>query len=179
MQSGTNGGRVRRSFGRFVSKTTILHKIYWDLHINLLTLVDVIVPPPPYKQCWVLDGQLYNKSSCSSQATLLCRGGGEAEIHFYIGGLIIFVRDCLKFRKICEGFMHCFVDFIALLLLFYLINVHIEWQYVILVLCGSMDYGVGLWRGRGLCHTFYNVYDSRTETFKSYGKLHVCHGRKI
>ena len=50
------------------------------------------------------------------------------------------MRDCLKFRKICEGFMHCFVYFIAWLLLFYLINVHIEWQYVILVLCGSMGW---------------------------------------
>ena len=86
------------------------------------------------------------------------------------------MRDCLKFRKICEGFMHCFVDFIAWLLLFYLINVH----RVTICNFGSVwQYGVGLGRGRDLCHTFYNVYDSRTETFKSYGKLQVCHGRKI
>ena len=95
---------------------------------NFLVLASNFLRFYEHNRAMPIDEQLYNKSSCSSQATLLCRGGGgeEAQIHFYIGGLIIFVRDCLKFRKICGGFMHCFVDFIAWLLLFYLINVHIE-----------------------------------------------------
>ena len=33
-----------------------------------------------------------------SQATLLCGGGGEKS-NFHIGSLILFVKDCLKFKK--------------------------------------------------------------------------------
>ena len=30
-------------------------------------------------------------------------GGGEAQTLFHMGSLIIFVRDCLKFKKNCGG----------------------------------------------------------------------------
>ena len=42
-----------------------------------------------------------------SQPTLL-KGEGEAQLNSHIGGLIIFVKDCLNFEKNYEGFGLCF-----------------------------------------------------------------------
>lgn len=53
------------------------------LNKHFVTLVDDIAPPPP----------IYKQRFCSSQTTLLCMGEG-AQKHFYIAGLIIFVKDC-------------------------------------------------------------------------------------
>ena len=90
-----------------------------------MTLVDVIAPHPPNKQCWVLDEQQYNKFPAHHKQHCFVGGRGGTNTLLYRWSHN-FCRDCLKFRKIFEVFMYCFVDYIAWLLLFYLINVHIE-----------------------------------------------------
>ena len=84
-----------------------------------MTLFDVIVPPPPLQAMLGVRRATVQKKFLliTSNIALWGMGGTNTLLYWW---------DCLKFRKICEEFMHCFVDFIAWLLLFYLINVHIE-----------------------------------------------------
>ena len=74
-----------------------------------MTLFDGFAPPLPCKQCWSLEKLLRQKKLTVSQPTLL-EGEGEAQFNSHIGGLIIFVKDCLNFEKDYEGFGLCFFD---------------------------------------------------------------------
>ena len=59
-----------------------------------MTLFDVIVPPSPLQAMLGVRRATVQQKFLLITSNIALYGGGEAQIHFYIGGLIIFVRDC-------------------------------------------------------------------------------------
>ena len=74
-----------------------------------MTLHHVVASLPPLQAMLKLERPTVQQNLNFITINIALEGGGEAQSLFHMGSFIIFVRDCLKFKKNCGGFILCFV----------------------------------------------------------------------